>query len=313
MAKTANYQRIEDKLKRGEVVILDGGISSEMQNAGYPQDLNLGELWGVRGLYTDFGIEASREVHRRYVKAGAELLMTNTFRLDMCPTAELDGRCPGEPGTWRKLVKFSVDIVREEAAKLGREQETAVAFVQARPALCDPQWLKELAGLLKEAQPDLLLMEAISDIPEDLSFPEYETLLETGIPLWVSYRRVVGGICGLYGEVRKMDGDLFQRAAAKFEQMGIGAVLVNCLPAVSVYGVLPWLRQATALPLGAYANTGRFVNPGWDFSMADTPEEYAAHARVWVQEGAQIVGGCCGTMPAHIAAVAEALKVPASV
>ncbi len=308
MAKTANYQRIEDKLRRSQVAILDGGISSEMQKARYPQDLNLGELWGVRGLYSELGLAATREVHRRYVAAGAEILMTNTFRLDECPKAELDGRVEATPGTWRSLVKLSIELVREEARKQGRQNETAVAFVQARPNVCDLEWLKELSGLVREAQPDLMIMEAVVELPEDLNFPEYEALLESGVPLWVSYRRIVNGTCGLYGELRTMDGDRFQRAAAKFEQMGIQAILVNCLPATSIYGLFPWLRQATTLPLGAYANMGRFVNPGWDFSLIDTPEEYVEHAMVWVKEGAQIVGGCCGTGPEHIAALARAFK-----
>ena len=195
--------------------------------------------------------------------------------------------------------------MRDEARKLGREDEVAVAFVQARPALTDPAWLQELAGILEEAQPDLMIMEAIQEIPASLEFPEYETLLASGVPLWVSYRRVVGGQTGLYGELRKLDGDLFQRAAAKLERMGIGAVLVNCLPATAIDGVIRWLREATSLPLGAYANSGRFVNPGWDFSMVDSPEEYAEHVRVWVREGAQVVGGCCGIRPEHIAQLAK--------
>jgi len=310
MAKTTNYQKLEDRLRRGEVVVLDGGISTEMLKVGYPPDQNLGELWGVRGLYTEEGVAITREVHRRYIEAGAEVLMTNTFRMDMCPTAELDGRVDAAPGTWRKIVGLSIDLVREEAAKLGRADDVAVAFVQARPALCDPAWLKDLAGLLKEAQPDLMIMEAIQEIPKDLHFPEYEILLESGVPLWVAYRRVVGGQVGLYGELRKVDGDLFRRAATKLEQMGIGAILVNCLPATSIYGLMAWLREATTLPLGVYPNTGRFVNPGWDVTLAETPEEYLEHARVWVREGAQIVGGCCGVEPAHIKALAETFGAP---
>src|SRR5262249_36639180 len=136
-------------------------------------------------------------------EAGAQILMTNTFRLDMCPTAERDGRVQAKPGAWRDVARRSIDLVREEARKVGREREIAVAFAQARPALCDASWLRELAGILREAQPDLMIMEAINEIPESLEFPEYEILMESGVPLWVSYRRIVGGQCGLYGEVRR--------------------------------------------------------------------------------------------------------------
>ncbi len=310
---TANYQEIQAKLQSSETVILDGGISTELQHAGYPPDQNLGELWGVRGLYSDSGLAATREVHRRYVSAGADVLMTNTFRLDMCPTAELDGRVDAPPGTWRQLVQRSVDLVREEAARQSRP-DIAVAFVQARPATVDQEWLAELSGLIKDAQPDLMIMEASQEIPADLQFPEYETLMESGVPLWVGYRRVVGGTVGLYGEVRERDGDLFQRAAARFEQIGIQALLIQCLPSLSVEGVIPWLREATGLPLGVYANTGRFANPGWDFSLAETPDEYLEYARTWIEQGAQIIGGCCGVRPDHIRLLAETLRpAPAAV
>lgn len=312
MDKTTNYRRVEGKLRRGELVFLDGGISTELQRAGYPRELNLGELWGVRALYSKQGIAATREVHRRYVASGAEILMTNTFRLDMCPAAERDGRIDATPGTWRRLVRESIDLVRDEIRQQNRQDETAVAFVQARPSTVDRAWLREMAGLVKEARPDLMIMEANEELPAGLAFPEYEILLETGVPLWVGYRRVVGGAIGVHGEVRTHDGDLFQRAAATLEKMGIEALLVMCLPGLAVPGVLPWLREATSLPLGVYANTGRFANPGWDFTLADTPDEYCAYAREWVKEGAQIVGGCCGTGPEHIRELVRELgnKVP---
>jgi S-methylmethionine-dependent homocysteine/selenocysteine methylase len=312
MRQTAGYRRIADKLGRGGLVILDGGIASELQHVGYPQDLNLGELWGVRALYSEQGLAATREVHRRYLAAGAEVLMTNTFRLDVCPAAERDGRIDAPPGTWRDLVGRSVDLVRAQAAEAGREGEVAVAFVQARPSTVDPDWLRELSRLIGEARPDLMIMEANQDLPADLRFPEYETLMESGVPLWVSYRRVVGGTVGLYGEIRERDGDRFQRAVERFEAIGIQAVLVHCLPALSVEGVIPWLREATSLPLGVYANTGRFTNPGWDFSLADTPEEYLEYAKDWAAQGARIIGGCCGVGPAHIEALARELPSQAA-
>jgi S-methylmethionine-dependent homocysteine/selenocysteine methylase len=56
------------------------------------------------------------------------------------------------------------------------------------------------------------------------------------------------------------------------------------------------------VPFGAYANGGRWNQP------ADDPETYAAHAQRWVDAGATIVGGCCGTTPAHIATLRRRLQ-----
>ncbi|NIS31367.1 MAG: homocysteine S-methyltransferase family protein, partial [Actinobacteria bacterium] len=72
--------------------------------------------------------------------------------------------------------------------------------------------------------------------------------------------------------------------------------------------MLPWLRDFTDLPLGVYPNLGHYLDPGWRFDDAIGPAEYAALARAWrEQEGAAIVGGCCGVTPEHMQAAVEAV------
>ena len=96
-----------------------------------------------------------------------------------------------------------------------------------------------------------------------------------------------------------------RRAASR--SMGVGALLINCLPVDHVPGMLPWLRDFTDLPLGVYPNLGYLAGDRWRFDERIGPEEYAALALEWREEGAQIIGGCCGTTPEHIAAAAAAL------
>lgn len=115
-------------------------------------------------------------------------------------------------------------------------------------------------------------------------------------------------MCGVYGEHwSPPEGDLFGRAARRFEDLGVGALLINCLPVGHVPGVLSWLRDFTALPLGVYPNLGHLSGERWPFNDAIGPAEYAALALRWRAEGAQIVGGCCGTTPEHVAEAAAAL------
>jgi SAM-dependent methyltransferase len=71
--------------------------------------------------------------------------------------------------------------------------------------------------------------------------------------------------------------------------------------------MLPWLRDFTDLPLGVYPNLGYYTDAGWRFDPRLGPEEYARLARQWREDGAQIVGGCCGVSPEHIAAVRQSL------
>src|SRR5262249_61078556 len=91
---------------------------------------------------------------------------------------------------------------------------------QGREGVVPLDYLRDLAGALESEPPDAFLVELAPPIPEDLSFPHYETLVATGFPLWVAYRRGVGGAVGIFGDVSPPDGDLFGRAARRLEDMG---------------------------------------------------------------------------------------------
>nr|MBA2537418.1 50S ribosomal protein L11 methyltransferase [Actinomycetota bacterium] len=80
------------------------------------------------------------------------------------------------------------------------------------------------------------------------------------------------------------------------------------LPPDHVEGMLPWLRDFTDLPLGVYPNLGYFSDSGWRFDERVGPEDFAGLALRWREQGAQIVGGCCGTSPAHIEAARRRLE-----
>ena len=89
--------------------------------------------------------------------------------------------------------------------------------------------------------------------------------------------------------------------------MGVGALLINCIPPDHVEGMLPWLRDFTDLPLGVYPNLGYYTESGWAFDREIGGEEYAELAAEWRRQGAQLIGGCCGVRPEHIAAAKSAL------
>ena len=157
--------------------------------------------------------------------------------------------------------------------------------------------------------PDLFLLETMSLIREGVTLPAVELLLRSGRPVWASFRRCRHGVCGIHGQHwGGPEGDLFPRAVRELERMGVEALLINCLPAGHVPGMLSWLRDLCGLPLGVYPNLGRYLDPGWKFDEAVGPEEYAHLASEWRDEGAQIVGGCCGVTPEHIAAARRALE-----
>ena len=162
--------------------------------------------------------------------------------------------------------------------------------------------------MFEDDPPDMLLLETLTLIREPATFEMVELLLETGLPVWLSYRRCRHGVCGVYGQHwGPPEGDLFGRAARRFEEMGVEALLINCLPVDHVPGIVSWLRDFTELPLGVYPNLGHLSGPRWRFDDTIGPEAYAELARGWRDEGAQIIGGCCGVTADHIAALGPAL------
>ena len=99
-------------------------------------------------------------------------------------------------------------------------------------------------------------METLSLVGPSI-YVTVESLLETGLPVWLSFRRCRHGVCGVYGQHwGGPEGDLFGRAARRFEEMGVGALLINCIPPDHVRGMIAWLRDFTDLPLGVYPNLG---------------------------------------------------------
>lgn len=311
--KSAAYRRLETVWAGDGVVVLDGGVGSELERIGFPRNRNVGDLWGTVALYE--APDLAREVHCRYVRAGADVITTHTWRIDGIPAAERAGIVDAANGGWRARGRFAVELARAAAEEQGRGDECAVAFsIWTEPA--DRGFIEDLAEAIEVAKPDLILAETTETISDDLSFPALEPLIATGLPVWVSYRWTVDGppdlrgqgITPIGGAIQHAGGELFGRAAERLEALGVEAVLVNCVPRDRLPGMLPLLRGHTTLPLGLYPNVGTYLDPGWSFDEEASPAAYAAEALRWRDvEGARIIGGCCGTTPEHIEAVVEAL------
>jgi S-methylmethionine-dependent homocysteine/selenocysteine methylase len=213
------------------------------------------------------------------------------------------------PVHWTDVARRGVRLAREAIAEGGREGECAVAFSlngdidrHEGPEMVDP-----LLRALADDPPDLILVETLSVLRPSL-FEVVDALSEASIPLWLSFRRCPHGLCGVYGQHWSgPEGDAFGRAARRFEEAGVAALLVNCIPPDHVDGMISYLRDFTDLPLGVYPNLGYYTSAGWQFESRIGGEEYAEMALRWRAEGAQIVGGCCGTGPEHIAAALDAL------
>jgi len=310
-ASSPAYRHVEELLAAERCVILDGGVATELQRLR-PLEGQAGrhpELWGTWALYR--APEAVREVHSRYVRAGCNVISTDTWSILSAPEVEVHTPPGGaELAHWMDVARLGIRLARQAIEEQGRP-ECAVAFAISEEVNSPKRQgtIELLARVFEQDPPDLVLLETLTLVRDPETFETVERLLETGLPLWLSFRRCRHGVCGVYGQHwGPPEGDLFGRAARRFEEIGVGALLVNCLPVDHVPGMLSWLRDFTGLPLGVYPNLGHLAGPLWRFDDEIGAPEYAQLALEWRAEGAQIVGGCCGTTPEHIAAAAEALE-----
>jgi S-methylmethionine-dependent homocysteine/selenocysteine methylase/SAM-dependent methyltransferase len=292
------YERVEGLLAAERCVILDGGIATELEELEIPgYELRDDAMWGTWALLN--APEAVSRVHRSYVEVGCDVISTDTWGIQ----GAMNGGGGLPAADWMELARRGVRLARNAIAESDRPGDTALAF-SLHGDIADEQGverLKLLTRAFEDAPPDLILLETMS-LVRDLTFRAVETLVESGYPVWLSFRRCRHGLCGVFGQHwGGPEGDLFGRAARRFEEMGVGALLINCIPPDHVAGMLPWLRDFTDMPLGVYPNLGYYTESGWAFDRQIGGAEYAEMASAWRQEGAQLIGGCCGVGPRHIA------------
>jgi S-methylmethionine-dependent homocysteine/selenocysteine methylase/SAM-dependent methyltransferase len=308
-ATADRYARIARLIAAERCVLLDGATGTELIDvAGKRPELDE-HLWRV-GAILDRPDDV-RAVHRRYAEVGCDVISTNTWGL---PTALRDGGAQpwdaSRPVHWMDVARDGVRLAREAAEEAGRGEEVAIAF-SVNGDVDTPngrETIRLLGRAFEQECPDLILLETLSLVCGS-TYATVECLLEIGLPLWLSFRRCRHGVCGVYGEHwGGPEGDAFGRAARHFEEMDVGALLVNCIPPDHVDGMVSWLRDFTDLPLGVYPNLGYLSAAGWRNAGDVGAPRYAELALRWREEGAQIVGGCCGVGPEHVAAARAELE-----
>jgi homocysteine S-methyltransferase len=233
------YARIKHLIATDRCVILDGATGTELIDVGGERPEAEEHLWGVTAILDSPG--DVKAVHRRYVDAGCDVISTNTWGL---PTALREGgpklwESLG-PVHWMDVARDAVRLARAAAAEAAadRADEVAVAFsINGDVDTPDGrETIRLLARAFEEDPPDLILLETLS-LVRTSTYSTVEALLATGLPVWLSFRRCRHGVCGVYGEHwGGPEGDAFGRAARRFEEMGVGALSLNCIPPDHVTG-----------------------------------------------------------------------------
>lgn len=298
-----SYEAIREKLRAKQTVLLDGAIGTEI--------LRRNVTWADHQLANrpDF----VRGIHEDYIHAGAEVISTNSFQL--CRRAlfnhfrdeahrryigarDLDDRADC-------LLAASVRLALEAREHVAEGHPVAVAAAVTtlewcfRPDLAPSteqarREYGEIFQVVAAAGADLVLLETVNSIGE--ARVALEVARSSGLPCWVSF------VCDENGLL--FTGESLAQAVAVLEPLGVDAILVNCAPPADITAGVKALASSAHVPIGAYAHIGRFDPPEWMFTDEYPPPTYRDVAAQWKQMGARILGGCCGTTPDHIAALA---------
>lgn len=288
----------------GDPIVIDGGMGTQLEKSGVTMH---GKVWSAEAVLSD--PDAVRRVHEDFIRAGAEVIISNTFSA---------GRHMLEPGgLGEHVATINTNAVRlaQQARENAAESRVAIfgsicewAFMVASEwntpeAIGDS--VREQAHLLLAAGVDALALEMCERV--EFSIATVEAAMETGLPLWigVSARRHQGAneIATFDYEDRSLDE--LVRALAKYPAMALN---IMHTPACDVAEALGVVRQHWNGPVGVYPESGCFSMPNWQFVDVIAPQALAEAAQGWVRDGVRMVGGCCGLGPEHIAALCHALK-----
>lgn len=268
------------------ITILDGAMGTELDARGVPTPA---PLWSAQALLDAPTVVAA--IHREYAAAGATVHTANTFRTKR--------RQAG--ARWEDLTRAAVAIARSAVPASHRVAGSIAPLEDCYRPDQSPKEPRadhrELARTLADAGVDVLLCETFPNTHE--ARVAVEEAAATGLPTWVSF--TAGPTADL------LTPDAIETAAREAVQQGASAVLVNCIPASKTLAFVERLA-GLGVPFGAYANAGAPEEGlGWGAAGGETgaADAYASLARAWVEAGASLVGGCCGTGPAHIAAIAR--------
>ena len=295
------------------VTLLDGGMGFELKlrRAGVPSHTE--SIWSALALMEN--PDAVVDVHVAYIEAGADVLTINNYAV----TPPILAR-EGMEHRVEELTELAVDLAEKACSLAGRRPRLAGSFPPLETSYrADLVKGREevLAGYRRigsvlEGRVDLILCETLASSRE--AAWACEAASDTGRDFWMSWTLQGTRLNTL------PSGESLSEAFSALGDLKPSAYLVNCCGANFVTAAMPVLKSLTSLPVGGYANAEHVVPDDGCAGTDDDPESaqrsaatvldpeaYALEVQQWLDAGASIVGGCCGTRPKHIRRLREML------
>jgi S-methylmethionine-dependent homocysteine/selenocysteine methylase len=274
-------------------------MGTELQRRGVQMDE---VVWSGAAVFTD--PDAVRETHEDYIRAGARVIITNTFG---------STRQMLEPAGYGDQVEAvhrnAVRLARQARENVGEPSVAVAGSISTEPPAFDRnaffppeeelQAYREAAGLLSEAGVDLIALEMI--VETEHAARAMQAASETGLPVWLG----VGARKADDGRIVSFDHPDLEFATVLDALIPMGPDVVNIMH--SEIGAIPeaieLVRQRWQGPIGVYPESGYFTQPHWNFVDVIAPADLVTEALGWVAQGVRLLGGCCGTNPDHIRAL----------
>ena len=317
---------LDDRLRSGATVILDGATGTEIARLGGKMN---SAAWCAVANKTHPHVV--RQVHEEYIRAGADVVTTNTFAT--CRHVLAGAGLADETVA---INRRAVELAREAVDTVGPSRPVAVAGSMSTTFAWregtthpDPVYLPgrdqetanflEMAETLASAGADFLIMEMMMDI--DRAGRCVEAAVSTGLPVWVGISCVAhddGSLVGWdFGAGASGDGNQGPPGPNRPPLIEIidslmasgGDVYGIMHSSVDVTGpALDCLFDRWKGPVMAYPETiKQFDMQTHHASVSMTPDEFAENCLEWLNRGVQIIGGCCGTTIEHIRAMVDRL------
>ena len=245
-----------------------------------------------------------QRIHRDYIRAGAELIETNTYGANRFKLAQY-----GLEDRVRDINFRAVKLAREAREECGEPVFLAGAIGPLGLPLTSAgaplpteagSAFREQADALLEAGADVIVLETFSDLAE---------LREAIVAVQASCDLPIVAQVSLTDDGRLLTGETPADVARMLASYQVDVIGVNCgvgpqstLDAVQQMA-LPLFAQLSAMP-----NAGAPSRLEGRYTYFSTPEYFAEYARRFADAGVRLIGGCCGTTPAHIAAMKQALE-----
>jgi len=280
---------IQNALKARKL-ILDGGMGTELYKRGIVGDTELANLSAGDSVF---------EIHKSYVEAGADIITANTF-----------GAYSHKHSNFAELIKVAISNAKKacETCKTGRDVwvaldmgPTGLVLEPYGEASTDECYaiFESAAQTGKEAGADLIIVETMMDLNElEIAVKAAKT---TGLPIFSSMSFTEKG--------KTMYGASVKDMATTLERLGVDAIGMNCGFGPEPYATLvKELIGITNLPVLLQPNAGIPIAGVTGLQYDFSPELFAKLMLQMSDSGVRILGGCCGTEPAHIALVAQLVK-----